>query len=89
MDDTFKQLGFTGPDGKPDEARMQEHTPLRVGPDQGQVIVHCAGCPSFELARRVFFGALRCLSIGGEEIGDLELLWTAGRCLLLQRIGRR
>jgi hypothetical protein len=24
-DDTFKQLGFTGPDGKPDEARMREH----------------------------------------------------------------
>jgi hypothetical protein len=30
MDDTFKQLGFTGPDGKPDEARMQEHI-LRCG----------------------------------------------------------
>jgi hypothetical protein len=44
---------------------------------KASVIVHCAGCPSFELARRVFFGALRCLSIGGEEIGDLELLWTA------------
>jgi hypothetical protein len=49
MDDTFKQLGFTGPDGKPDEARMQLYSPLHVGPSQ-QVIVHCAGCPRFELA---------------------------------------
>jgi hypothetical protein len=42
------------------------------------VIVHCAGCPSFELAHAVFFRRFALpFFIGGEEIGDLELLWTA------------
>jgi hypothetical protein len=86
-DDTFKQLGFTGPDGKPDQARMQEHI-LRCVWDLIKARIRWAGCPSFELARACVFGALRCLSdLGGRE----PLIWTPGpqSPLLLQRIGRR
>jgi hypothetical protein len=51
------------------------YSPLRVGPDQGQVIVHCRVA---ELSSRVsVFRRFALPFLQEEKIGDLELLWTA------------
>jgi hypothetical protein len=70
------------------KARSQDavHILRCVGPDQGQVIVHCAGCPSSS-SRDLFFSALALPSFIGGEIGEPS--GPQSRCLLLQRIGRR
>jgi hypothetical protein len=71
--DTFKQLGFTGPDGKPDQARMQEHI-LRCVWDLSQGQNHRPLRKVAEFRARAivhFFGRFTLPFIGGEEIGDL------------------
>jgi hypothetical protein len=68
MDDTFKQLGFTGPDGKPDEARMQEHILRRVW-DLIKVKSSSTAQVAELRARATCFSALCAAFLpGGEEI---------------------
>ena len=75
---TFQQLGFTGPKGEPDQAKMKTHI-LRCMWDLLKVqSSHRVGSErESEPYDVVFFGALRSISVVADKIGDFDLLWTA------------